>query len=247
MSDPDTGVSQAFLLAEAEPADNGEGAAAQADDHATPDTATPDTAAHGDDAHGGDTQGADAPGEGAQGDDTHAEVSHGDGHGEEAHADPAIPLEIWLVVALVIVFAMVWKPLKKGVLSALDGRADRIRAELDEAQRLRDDAQSALATIERQQRDALRTAEDIIAHARQDAERLRAQAAANLDAALGRREQLALDRIAQAEAAALAEVRTLAVDVAMGAAQAVLEQAIAADQQSDLIDQSITALDGRLH
>ena len=191
----------------------------------------------------------------AQADAPHAEtggtVTETVEHADDGHGTPAetyaIPLEIWLLVALIILFLMIYRPMKRSVLGALDARAQRIRDDLDEAQRLREDAQSALASVERQQRDALRDAEEIIAHARQEAERLRAQASADLDAGLKRREQLAMDRIAQAEAAALAEVRGLAVDVAASATRAVLAGSVDEARGNALIDQSIRDLDNRLH
>ncbi|MCA8931345.1 MAG: F0F1 ATP synthase subunit B [Rhodospirillaceae bacterium] len=179
--------------------------------------------------------------------DVQGEVGHLDEAHETHDAHGGIPLELWLLVALIIVIAAAWKPMKRAMLSALDNRADRIRNELDEAQRLREEAQSLLATMQRQQRDALSDAEEIISHARQDAERLRAQAAAELEVNLKRREQLAMERIGQAESAALAEVRSLAVDVAATAARVVLEKSVDKDRGSALIDESIAALDGRLH
>lgn len=227
------------------------------------------TEAQAEDGHAATVQGDD--GHSTEGDGAHAATESGDegvvtddpgavhsmdvqgevGHLDEAHethdAHGGIPLELWLLVALVIVIAAAWKPMKRAMLSALDNRADRIRNELDEAQRLREEAQSLLATMQRQQRDALSDAEEIISHARQDAERLRAQAAAELEVNLKRREQLAMERIGQAESAALAEVRSLAVDVAATAARVVLEKSVDKDRGSALIDESIAALDGRLH
>lgn len=179
--------------------------------------------------------------------DVQSEVGHLDEAHETHDTHGGIPLELWLLVALIIVIAAAWKPMKRAMLTGLDNRAARIRNELEEAQRLREEAQSLLATMQRQQRDALQDAEEIISHARQDAERLRAQAAAELEVTLKRREQLAMERIGQAESAALAEVRSLAVDVAATAARAVLETSVDEQRGSALIDESIAALDGRLH
>ncbi len=155
--------------------------------------------------------------------------------------------EFWVAIAFVIFVFLVWKKAKVAIFGALDARADKIRAELDEAQRLREDAQSALAAYQRRQRDALKEAEAIIAHAREEAARIRAQAAAELEASLKRRESQAVDRIAQAEAAAVNEVRHLTVDLAIQASRKLLTEGITAKQADALIDQSIAELPKHLH
>src|SRR3546814_6915057 len=97
----------------------------------------------------------------------------------------------WVAVAFVV-FAglMVWKA-RQPVLDGLDARAERIRAELDEAQRLREEAQKALAEYKRKQRDAAKEAEDLLANAKHEAELLRRQAAEDLKETLARREKAA--------------------------------------------------------
>src|SRR3546814_5812970 len=86
---------------------------------------------------------------------------------------------------------MVWKA-RQPVLDGLDARAERIRAELDEAQRLREEAQKALAEYKRKQRDAAKEAEDLLANAKHEAELLRRQAAEDLKETLARREKAAV-------------------------------------------------------
>lgn len=155
--------------------------------------------------------------------------------------------EFWVAIAFVIFVVLVWKKAKVTILGALDARAEKIRAELDEAQRLREDAQSTLAAYQRRQRDALKEAEAIIAHAREEAARIRAQAGTDLEASLKRREAQAVDRINQAEAAAVAEVRNLTVDLAIQASRKLLTEGIQADQADRLIDQAIAELPKHLH
>ncbi|MBP2313172.1 F0F1 ATP synthase subunit B [Azospirillum soli] len=155
--------------------------------------------------------------------------------------------EFWVAVAFVIFVALVWKKASAAITGLLDARAEKIRAELDEAQRLREDAQALLANYQRRQRDALQEAEAVIAHAREEADRLRTQAGADLEAALKRRETQAMDRIAQAEAAALAEVRNLTVDIAVSASRRILESGIKPAQADKLIEQSIAELPKHLH
>src|SRR5205823_9692774 len=115
--------------------------------------------------------------------------------------------EFWVLLAVVIFAVAVWKPARRAVLGGLDARAARIAAELDEAKKLREEAEALLAQYRRQQQEAAVQAEAILAHAREEAVRVAAQGAKDLDAALARRQRLAEERVAQAEAKALAEIR----------------------------------------
>ena len=221
---------------------------AQADESAD----TPEADAPGADAHGAEAAGesTDAAAD-ATADATEATTEAVDAHGADPHAaddhGPAVPEEVWLLIALVLLLAIAWRPAKRAILGALDSRASRIRAELDEAQRLREEAQSALANAQRRQRDAMKEAEEIIAHARREAERLRGQSATDLEDTLKRREQMAMDRIAQAETAAMTAVRAVAVDVAVNASRELIVDQLDENRGRALIDQSIADLDGKLH
>ena len=155
--------------------------------------------------------------------------------------------EFWVAVAFVIVIAgLIWKGTPTAT-KALDERAVRIKAELDEAQRLREDAQRMLAEYQRKQRDALRESEQIIAHARAEAQRAAEQAARDLEAALERRHRLSLEKIALAESKAVTEVRNTAVDVAISAVRQILARELDAARKSKLIDEAIAQLPQRLH
>ncbi len=155
--------------------------------------------------------------------------------------------EFWVLVAFVIV--VVGGAIKVGpsIGKSLDERAERIKAELDEAQRLREDAQSTLAEYQLKQRDALKEAEAIIAHAKAEAERIGRQAAQDLEAAIQRRTRQAEEKIAQEEAKALADVRNTAVDIAVAAARRIIAEQLDARAGGALIDEAITALPQRLH
>src|SRR5437870_12666884 len=98
--------------------------------------------------------------------------------------------EFWVVLAVLILVIGVWKPARRAILGGLDARATRIRDELAAAQRLRDEAERALAAYRQQQQQAAAEAEAILAHAREEAERVAAQAARNLEEALARRRHL---------------------------------------------------------
>ena len=153
----------------------------------------------------------------------------------------------WVAVAF-FVFAglMVWKA-RQPVLKGLDARAERIRAELDEAQRLREEAQKALAEYKRKQRDAAKEAEDLLANARHEADLLRRQAAADLEQTLARREKAALEKIAQAETQAVLDVRAKAVDIAIAATAKLLSENVDPTRDQSMVDQAIKDLGRKLH
>ncbi|MDE0799187.1 MAG: F0F1 ATP synthase subunit B [Rhodospirillaceae bacterium] len=135
----------------------------------------------------------------------------------------------------------------RSVSAFLDARADKIRAQIEEARKLREEAQALLADYQRKQRDALSEAESIVAQAKEEAIRLRTQAKTDLEQSIERRKTQALDRIAQSEAQAIASVRNTAVDVAMAAAEKLITDEMIGDRQSALIDQSIKDLAGHLN
>jgi len=155
--------------------------------------------------------------------------------------------ELWIAVAFVLFIVAAGRPIGRAIAKMLDERGAKIKADLDEARRLRDEAQALLAAYEKKQKEAAREAADILAHAREESELFRKEAASNLTAALARRERMALDKIAQAEAQAVAEVRGQAVDLAVAAAQRILQQQMAGPRAGSLIDQAIAELDRKLH
>ncbi len=155
--------------------------------------------------------------------------------------------EFWIAVAFLLFVALVSRPIARAVNKILDERAAKIRHDLEEARRLRSEAEALLAEYKKKLQDAAREAGEIMNHAREEAELFRKEAAANLTASLGRRERMALDKIAQAEAQAVAEVKSQAVDLAVAAARRILEQQMSGPSAGGLIDQSIAELDRKLH
>lgn len=171
-----------------------------------------------------------------------ADAAHAAAHGA-FYTEP----HFWVDVAFILVVALAFKPVSRAIAAALDARSAKIKSRLDEAHKLREEAQEMLATYQRKQRDAMKEAEEIIAHAKSEAERLAKQAAKDLEVSMKRREQMAMDRIAQAEAQAVREVQNLAVDVAIGAAQKVIGESLSAAQTGSLVDNAIKDLPGKLH
>ena len=144
--------------------------------------------------------------------------------------------EISVAIAFVIFAALVlWKGTRR-ITDGLDKRAERIRNQLNETQNLREEAQAALASYQRQQRDALAEAEQIIAHAEAEAERLKEHAEEVLAATIKRREEQAVQRIAQAEASAIQDVRDQAVELAIGVATKLIAEKIDKSVQGSLIE-----------
>jgi F-type H+-transporting ATPase subunit b len=153
----------------------------------------------------------------------------------------------WVAVAFVIFVAAVGKKGVAAMNAALDARGEAIGAEIEEAEKLREEAQHLLAEYKRKQRDALSEAEEILDHAKLEAQRLTAQAEKDIEAALRRREQAALDKISQAEAKALQEVRDQSIDVAMVAAAKLLESNLDNEGLNALVDDSIGNLSQKLN
>ncbi|MEM6440560.1 MAG: ATP F0F1 synthase subunit B [Pseudomonadota bacterium] len=131
--------------------------------------------------------------------------------------------------------------------AALDARAERIQEELDEARRIREEAQTLLASYERKQKEVEGQAQDIVAHARAEAELAKDQALKDLEVAIARRIKAAEDQIASAEADAVRAVRDEAVRVAVGAAQDALSDGLSKAGRSALIDAGIEATAAKLH
>ena len=157
--------------------------------------------------------------------------------------DPAF----WVAVAFVI-FAvfMLWKVSDK-ITGALDDRSAGIKKDLDDAAALREEAQALLASYQRKQRDALAEADDIVAQAKVEAERLAAEAEVALEAEIKRRTDMALEKITQAEAQVVQEVRNTAIDVAIKAAGSLIKENIDEAKAANLINQSIGDIEGKLH
>jgi F-type H+-transporting ATPase subunit b len=131
--------------------------------------------------------------------------------------------EFWVAAAFVIFLAgLLYVGVHKTIADTIDKRSSRIQSELDEASRLKNEAMALLAEYKQKTANAEKEAAAIIEGAKADAERLAADAHAKLEDFVARRTKMAETKIAQAEAQALAEVRSIAADVAAGAAEKVL-------------------------
>jgi F-type H+-transporting ATPase subunit b len=129
----------------------------------------------------------------------------------------------------------------------LDKRAEDIRSDLEEARKLREEAQTILASYERKQHEVKEQAARIVTSAKQDAQAAAEQAKTDLQAAIARRIATAQDQIASAEAAAIKEVRDKAITIAVSAAGSVLAKQMTAANANKLIDSAIGEVETKLH
>lgn len=156
--------------------------------------------------------------------------------------------EFWVAVAfvvLMIVFVYVGVP---GVVTkALDHRADRIKAELDDARRLKDEAAALVADYKARYASAEREAQDIVTNAKAEAERIAVDAKARMEDFVSRRTKAAETKIAQAEAQALADVRAAAADAAVAAASQILTKSVSGPVADDLLAKGIQDVRAKLN
>jgi F-type H+-transporting ATPase subunit b len=156
--------------------------------------------------------------------------------------------EFWVAVAFVIfVGVLIYFRVHTTVVGSIDRRTTRIKADLDEARRLKDEAQALLAEYKRKQQAAEQEALDIIAGAKAEAERLASEAKVKTEEFLARRAQLAEGKIAQAEAQAIADVRAAAAEAAAAAAESILVKTVRGGIADDLISKGISDLKSKLN
>ena len=156
--------------------------------------------------------------------------------------------EFWVAVAFVIfIGVLVRLGAARLIVNTLDDRAARIKAELDAATRLREEAQALLADYQRRRGEADREAEAIIVAAQGEAERLAADAKTKVEEFVARRTKTAETKIAQAEAQAVADVRAAAADAAVAAAEKILSETAKGKVGDDLIARGIQDLKAKLN
>jgi F-type H+-transporting ATPase subunit b len=156
--------------------------------------------------------------------------------------------EFWVAVAFVLFIAVLIKlGAHRVIIGALDDRSARIKAELDEAKRVREEAQALLADYQRRRSEADREADAIVVAAKAEAERVAAEAKAKVEDFVARRTKMAETKIAQAEAQAVADVRAAAADAAVAAAEKILGDTAKGKIADDLIAQGIRDFKAKLN
>ena len=162
----------------------------------------------------------------------------------EIFSDPTF----WVAVALgIFVVITIYLRVPGTVARQLDARADAIRGELDEAKRLRTEAEDVLKQYEAKRRDAEVEAQQIVAAAKAEADRLAQDAKAQLQAYIERRKKAAEQKITQAESAAIAEVRAAAASAAINAAEVVLKAQMTEAKADAIADAALRDVRAKLH
>lgn len=152
-----------------------------------------------------------------------------------------------LIAFLLFIAILVYLKVPSLLGRMLDKRADSIKAELDEARAIREEAQTLLAGFERKQKEVQGQADRIVAHAKTEAAEAAEKAKEDLKVSIARRIKAAEEQIASAEASAVKEVRDRAVTVAVAVAKEVVAKEITAAQANKMIDDSIVEVEAKLH
>ena len=156
--------------------------------------------------------------------------------------------ETWVAIAFVILMVLfAYLGIHKTVLQALDKRSERIKAELDDARRLKDEAAKLLGEYKAKRASAEREAEEIISSAKAEAERIATEAKAKMEDFVARRTKTAESKIALAEAQAIADVRAAAANAAVTAASAILSQSVKGSVADDLLAKGIAEVKAKLN
>lgn len=152
-----------------------------------------------------------------------------------------------LATTIFLLAIYIYTPVARIVGKSLDDRTKLIEDELNQAMRLREEAQELLVSIQRKQRDASEEAESIIAEARNTADLMTSKAKSDLEAALNNRIEIAMEKIGQSEATALLDLRESIVDIAVNAARALIKDNMTKSHMSKMVDDTVTNISKKLH
>lgn len=154
----------------------------------------------------------------------------------------------WATVALFLFIGVIFYFKVPGMITgALDKRSEKIRSDLEEARRLREEAQQLLAEYQRKRKEAEQEAESIISSAKHEAEAFAKDAERKTEEYVARRTAQAEQKIAQAESQAVAEVRAAAVDVAVEASQKIIADRMSGSAASDAFKKSLEEVKARMN
>lgn len=152
--------------------------------------------------------------------------------------------EFWVAVSFFLFVALLlYYRIPERIIRSLDSRAEEIQRELEEARRLREEAQAILAEYQRKQRDAVKDSEEIVALAEREAHAYAEETRQTFDEMLQRRLKLADEKIARAEAQAIEEVRARSVDAAIRAAEILIAQRMDDEKAEQFLKQSLAEIE----
>lgn len=170
-------------------------------------------------------------------------VEHGAHHYDVFYHDP----KFWVAVAFAIFVLLAAKYIWPFISKGLDKRSDAIRDQLEQAARLRAEAEELLAQYKAQEQQMLKDAQDILAHATRDAEAIRSKAGEELTQALARRTTQAEEGIARAEAEAVGKLKAQMVDIATAATRSVVTAQLDGKKEDPTVARALSAIEGQMH
>ena len=153
----------------------------------------------------------------------------------------------FVAVAFIVFVALVYKKAKIFIVSAVDARILKVKTELQEAARLKAEASALLAKYEQEQSRSLEQVQSILSHARMEAERITNEARDVLENALNKRTELAMQKITQAEAAVLADLRSNALDITMDAARTLILESMSPEVAEEILSKAFQDIERKLH
>ncbi len=155
--------------------------------------------------------------------------------------------QFWVTLAFILLVGLAYKKVSSAIAGFLDAHAEKIKSELDTASRLRAEAEEALSLYKQKQAEFAKEAELILEKAREDADLNRANAEAELKIALDARLKQAMEKIAQEEAAAIADVRNRVLDITLAAARSVIIEQMAVVSQEEFVKLAVADIERKIH
>lgn len=155
--------------------------------------------------------------------------------------------KFWVAVSFVGFVALTFKPIKRALLSALDNRVAKIKRELEEAIKLKEDAEKALSYYQNNMKRAEDEVAKIMEHAKREAEQITENARHELEESLKKRTQIAEQRIVQAEAAALKDIRDNAIDITISAARSLIIENMGREVAEEIVRSAIADMGRKFH
>lgn len=153
----------------------------------------------------------------------------------------------WVAVSFTIMVLLSYKKVGRAVVKGLDDRSAKIKAELDQARSLREEAELVLADYKKKQAEYVKEAENMLVKAREDANALTDMAEKELKIALDARMKQALEKIAQEEDKAIQDVRNHVVDIALAAARTIIIDHVSTLSQDELVKLAMVDIERKLH
>lgn len=155
--------------------------------------------------------------------------------------------KFWVSMAFIAFILAIFRPVGRAIVGMLDDRSQTIKSELDEAVRLKEEAQAVYAAYQRKQRETMEEAKLIIEHAEEEAKRIMAQAKKDIELDINRRVDMAMQKISQTESNTLQEVRSRSVDIAIQSVKTLLSETMQKDVAEKLIEHSIKDMQEKFH